>query len=101
MHQWGKVKWGLKTKELWSKFRKPSLYNKIIPKIKLSEINKQIQIFIKWTRKLYNKLYANELMIAENTIHSLSDVLKEYSIFWLSDNERKSIEGFITHKKVS
>lgn len=40
-------------------------------------------------------------MIAESTDISLSDTLNEYSVPKLSDNERKSIEGYITQKEAS
>lgn len=40
-------------------------------------------------------------MIAESTDISLSHILKEYSVPKVSENERKSIEGYITRKEAS
>lgn len=41
------------------------------------------------------------MIIAESTDISLNDILKEYSVPKLSDNEQKSVEGYITHKEAS
>lgn len=52
-------------------------------------------------KNVIKKIYANNLMIAESTDISLSDIFKEYSVPKLSCNERESIEGYITHKEAS
>lgn len=41
------------------------------------------------------------MIIAESTDISLNDILKEYFVPKLSDNEQKSVEGYITHKEAS
>lgn len=48
----------------------------------------------------YKNLYVNNLMIIESIDILLSDILKDYFVFKLFDNERKLIEGYIIYKEV-
>lgn len=80
--------------------------NKIIPKVIIvendvqREIIKQEDILME-VENFYRNLYSSNRNINEKADGKISDILKDFSVPKLSDGEKKSIEGYITHKEAS